>query len=193
MQRVITKQHLFNYELKHKAFLNKHLGDGKSGFFNIYLPDTSKLTLDLIDRLIKERFFDIYKLDENEVFDFIYDYKDLIDITLFISSNKLFTGEYLEFIADTFQEQLDENPLLWKELMNLFMRDPNSYNKNFLIKYRNRFDWRLFINCIFNNDVIVSNSVYSAESAYTPYNEIINKIKKYIVIHLDEILYGEQK
>jgi len=184
--RVITKQHTFNYELKHKAFLEKYTKSESISFFNDESINTDKLTLELIDSLIKDKFFDSYNFNENEVCDFVTDYKDLIYVNSFIYRCPLFAREHLEFIADTFKEQLDEDPIIWQNIIGIFMETPRCHNRSFLMKYKNKFDWNLFSKCIFNNDALEKKMSY-----YGAYDKIVAIIRDYTIEHLEEIIFGK--
>jgi len=188
--RVINKQHIFNYELKHKAFLKKYIiiNPKLFGFYdNNDEFDLDKLTLNLIDNLVRDKFFDTYRFEKNEVYDFISDYKDLIDIYSFMTTNVLFTRQNLEFIADTFKKQFDEDPILWKYVMDVFMTEYHD-NRNVLMKYKDKFDWDLFNRCVFNHDALdyLKNKTICK---YSSYFKIVDKIKDYVIKHLDEILF----
>jgi len=186
MERVITKQHLFNYEFKHKAFLRKYTDSyGDFDFFDYYGIDIDKLSLEFIDKIIMVGFFDLYVFNEDEIYNFLSDYKDLIDVSSFMQHNKVFSRENLELIVDIFKDQIDKNSSNWDYIMTIFMQRPELYSKSFLTKYKDKFNHEKFNRHVFNHGATISGSVYR------PYKNIIDKIRKYTMEHLEEILYGE--
>jgi len=137
--------------------------------------------------LLKEKFFDKHYLShKKELCDFVSDYKDLIYVYPLIRNNELFTREYLEFITDTFKEQLDEDPIIWQNIIGIFMETPRCHNRSFLMKYKNKFDWNLFSKCIFNNDALEKKMSY-----YGAYDKIVAIIRDYTIEHLEEIIFGK--
>jgi len=119
VERIITKRHIFNFEMKYRPWLAQFSASG--------VNDDTVFTLELLDFIISRNYFDLECYNDAVVFEFIDDYKDIIDWHLLLTRNKYLVDFYLSRIKVEYNEYFDDKCF---KFINTLDEMQNFMNKN---------------------------------------------------------------
>jgi len=74
--RHITKQDTFNFELKHKPWLMQYNSSG--------IENDTEFSIEVLDSIFERNIFGLSCYDIDKIFDFLDDYKEIMDWSIFI-------------------------------------------------------------------------------------------------------------
>jgi len=109
--RVLTKRHIFDFEVKYKPWLAQFDSSG--------INDTTVFTIDILDFIFSRDLFALSCYDDDMVFKFIDDYVDIMDWFLFLKGNNYLIRKYLDKIENKYGDYFDTR--CWKFIGNLIL------------------------------------------------------------------------
>jgi len=132
-ERVLTKQHIFNYEMKYKSRFMSMKNDNDFIITEILLH--KPLSLELIDEICVDIQYCMGD-DFNKVCEFISDFKDVIDFRCVFSTDyNTFKRVEIEKLTELFSDYFD------MEIWDYVSKEISYENIEFLRKFKDKICW----------------------------------------------------
>jgi len=178
-ERKLTKAHKFNFELKYmNHFIMKVVPSKEEG-----------LTIEILDNIVALDIFYLLSYDRELIYQFIDDYKDVINWYKLLESSFFSIEKDIENFVDRYNEYFYH--ACWVVISK---KISNFSNKELFLKYKDKLKW----NCInlkranFDLDTWVELKDYIDFNSILEFDDyddnLVAQIKMYAIDHIDEVL-----
>jgi len=187
--RVVTKQHIFNFEMKYKSWL-----------LELDVSDIcydTEFSLKVLDDLCTKNIFRRAK-DVDLIFEFLDDYKDIIYWDTLIIHKEYFVKEHLDKFLSKYNTHF--NIFSWRVITE-YIVSTDIIRYKLVRKYKDILNWEILSkNMIrFNKqftlemvDYIEPNALFESATRYSNYfprnKDFLDQLRLYTEDHLKEIL-----
>jgi len=189
--RVLTKRHIFTYEMKYKeTFLSRY--NEEISYHRPEFKSDDEFTLRFLDRLVLVISFTLDSYKDEEVFEFLSDFKDIIDWKDYFLEMIMGDVSY-DFIDDVIDKY---NEYFTKSVWDL-ISDKHRMNEDFIRKYKDKLNWNyitLQLGRNFSTDFILEMKDYipnirvMVEDIFGYTCNLGDHIKSYVADHFEEVL-----
>jgi len=189
-ERLITRDHIFNFEMKYKEKLVKRRNH-----------EYTEFSLKLLDNLINGDIFYSFHYNYDDTFQFVNDYKDIIKWYDLVYLNKIFIKANLKLFVDTFNQFFNRE--CWYEISDYFVESLRVVSKeddlnslcDLIKKYKSSLHWDIIsrfkqfpIEFLYEMKDFVNFEIIANTNVILDENTLLEQMRLYCLDHLDEIL-----
>jgi len=177
-ERVLTKRHKFTYEIKYRQLFAKIRGHNNVSF-------DKELDLELLDYISAWNIMYEATYDLDKVFEFLSDYKDVINVEECLYMGHHFFIRHVEKYVEIFDGYLSSK--CW---IVISKHIEASKHQEFLVKYKDKIRWDLvkYDHADFSIDTILKLEDYIEFDEELFNSEFEKQMLKYTIDHLEEVL-----